>query len=342
MKPEEKLELIRRGTEEIVSEEELLELFEEKDHPHAYIGFAPTGRMHVGYMIPVRKIVDFLKAGCKFTFLIADLHAYLDDNKAPWELLGARFEYYKAGVIGMLKAFGAPLDKVHFMRGSDFEFDRTYIEHVLQMVGDVTLNRAKRAASEVVRFKEDPKLGGFVYPLLQIEDVYALEADISFGGIDQRGIYMLGRDLAPRLDRRKYVCVFTPLLPGLTGGKMSASDPDSKIGLLDSSEDVAKKVNKAHCPQASKEGNGVLAFCEYVLFPHFADAGQDFVIERPEKFGGDLTIKSYEELERIYLADELHPADLKGALSRELAVLLDIVQQHLDESLVKAAYPESL
>ncbi len=340
MDVQEKVALIARNTQEVVSVDELEAVFARKDHPHAYIGFAPTGAMHVGHMIPIRKIVDFLKAGCEFTFLIADLHAYLDDNKSPWELLDARFEVYKQSTMGILEAFGAPLERVNFVRGSDFEFERSYMENVLQMVGDVTLNRAKRAASEVVRFKEDPKLGGFVYPLLQIEDVYALKADIALGGIDQRGIYMLGRDLAPRLNREKYVCVFTPLLPGLTGAKMSSSDASSKIELLDDEKTVSKKVNKAHCPAGEVEGNGVLAFLEHVVFPLKVDAGEEFIIERPEKFGGNVSFSSYAALEEQFVSGALHPADVKQGLAQELTVLLAVVQKRLSADLMRSAYPE--
>ncbi len=340
MNTQEKVALVARNTQEIVSVDELSALFEAKDHPHAYIGFAPTGAMHVGHMIPIRKIVDFLKAGCQFTFLIADLHAYLDDNKSPWELLDARFEVYKQSTIGILESFGAPLERVQFVRGSDFEFERSYMENVLQMVGDVTLHRAKRAASEVVRFKDDPKLGGFVYPLLQIEDVYALNADIALGGIDQRGIYMLGRDLAPRMNREKYVCVFTPLLPGLTGAKMSSSDASSKIELLDDEATVRKKVNKAHCPAGEVEGNGVLAFLEHVIFPLKMDAGEVFVIDRPEKFGGSVSFDSFEALKDAFVSGELHPADVKQGLARELTLLLGVVQQHLSPDVMSRAYPD--
>ncbi len=336
MTPDERYALIARNTEEIVSEDELKALLKEKPHPHAYIGFACTGRMHIGYFVPIQKLVDLLKAGCAVTFLIADLHGYLDDTKTPWELLDARVAYYTAGVKGILAALDAPVDKVKFVRGSDFELDGKYMQSVLRMAGDVTLNRAKRAASEVVRFKDDPKLGGFVYPLLQIEDVYALKADIAFSGIDQRGIYMLGRDLAPRMDRDKYVCVFTPLIPGLTGQKMSASEPASKIDLLDDAKTVTRKVNKAHCPAKEKEGNGVLAFCEYALFPHFD--GRPLRIERPEKFGGNVDFVSYAELEKAFLSGELHPADLKAAVARELNALLAVVQQHIPPDLVDKAY----
>jgi tyrosyl-tRNA synthetase len=341
MTPEERLAIVKRRTQEIIQEEELLELFTKKQHPRAYIGFAPTGRLHIGYLIPLTKIRDLLAAGCEVTFLLADLHAYLDDEKTPWDLLDARTEYYKVAVSEALKALGADLKRVKFSRGTEFQLKEEYTKNVYRMLGEVTLNRAKRAASEVVRFKEDPRLGGFVYPLLQIEDVYALDADIAFGGIDQRGIYMLGREFAESFKRHKYVCVFTPLLPGITGAKMSASDPGSKIDLLDSVEDVSKKISKALCPAGELEGNGVMAFLENVIFPLLHEQKRAFVIERPEKFGGSVSYNIYEHLKSDFVAQKVHPMDVKGALAKELNAILDSVRKGFvsKQDLLKKAYP---
>src|SRR3989344_2133635 len=104
MNVQERFDLIKRGTEEIITEGELKKLLEEKTHPTAYIGYAPTGKLHVGHLIPLLKVADFLKAGFKFKFLIANLHAHLDDRKSPWELLDARSEYYKEMVQAILSA----------------------------------------------------------------------------------------------------------------------------------------------------------------------------------------------------------------------------------------------
>ena len=128
------------------------------------------------------------------------------------------------------------------------------------MAGEVTFSRTKRAASEVVRFGDEPKLGGFIYPLMQNEDFRALDVDVCFSGVDQRGIYMLGREIM----KEKPVCVFTPLLPSLDGGKMggkmSASVEKGKIGLHEDEKSIVKKMNGAWCEQGVVEGNGVLAY----------------------------------------------------------------------------------
>ncbi len=330
-----KFELIKRNTEEIVNEKELKEIMQKKDYS-AYIGFAPTGKLHIGYLIPLVKIADFINAGFKFKFLIADLHAFLDDKKTSWDKLDLRAKYYETAIKAIFKSINVETKKIEFVKGSDFQLGKDYMLDVLHLAGELTLNRCKRAASEVVRFKEDPKLGGFVYPILQLLDPVYMDVDVSFGGIDQRGIYMLGREVLPKLKGRSLTCVFTPLLPGLTGNKMSASDANSKIDLMDSEEDIKKKLKKAYCPEGEVENNGVLAFVKYVIFP----LKESFKISRPEKFGGDVEYNSYEELEKDYVAKKLHPVDLKNQLAIELNNILEPVRKELEKhkKLIEEAY----
>ena len=335
-----RFKLVTRYMEEVVTEEELREVLKKK-HPTAYIGYAPTGTLHIGHFATIRKLADFLEAGLKVKFLIADLHAHLDDEKTPFELLDARSEYYEEGVRGMMDAAGVDQSKLEFVRGSEFQLERNYVLDVLRMAADTTLSRCQRAASEVVRFGDAPKLGGFIYPLMQSEDVVALKADIAYGGIDQRGIYMLSRELLPNLGYKKPVCIFAPLLPGLTGGKMSASEPGSKIDILDPPQEIFRKVEKAYCPAGVKEENGVLAYLEHLLFPLIEARGRCFVVKRDEKYGGDIEYKSYEEVERDFMSGALHPQDLKRAVAEEIVRILEPIRKRFEgkEDLLKRAYP---
>ena len=339
---EESIELVTRNTEEVVTEGELRQLLEEKEKPKAYIGDAPTGQMHTGHFITHRKIADFLRAGFEFTVLLADLHAHLDDLKSPFELLDARSEYYEECIKGMMDATGVDWNDLNFIQGSEFELDEDYILNVLRMSADTTLNRCKRAAAEVVRYGDNPKLGGFIYPLLQTQDVHALNADVAYGGIDQRGIYMLSREILPDFGYKKPVCVFAPLLTGLTGGKMSASEKGSKIDLLDEPKIIEEKIMDAYCPQGEKENNGILEHLKMLAMPVLHSKDKKFVIERPEKWGGDLVYENYEEVENDYLSGDLHPQDLKKAVARELIEILEPIRNRFEEkeALIERAYPE--
>ena len=338
----ERLDLVSRHTQEVVTEEELAELFEAGD-PTAYIGYAPTGEMHIGHFTTMRKLADFLRADIDVTVLIADLHAHLDDNKSPFDLLNARSEYYQIAIEGMIDAAGADPEAVEFVRGTDFQLDEEYTLEMYRMAAETTIARTQRAASEVVRESESPNLGGLVYPLMQSLDVKALDADIAYGGVDQRGIYMLSREILPDHGGESPVCVFAPLLSGLSGGKMSASDAASKVNLTDDPEAVEEKIGQAYCPAGELAENGVLEYLEHLVFPVLAVEDESFVVERPEEYGGDLTYERYDELESDFLSGDLHPADLKPAVATAISEVIDPVRQRLTDrpELLAEAYPET-
>jgi len=338
----ERRELVARHAEEVVTGEELAAVLERED-PSAYIGYAPTGEMHIGHFTTIRKLADFLRAGLDVTVLVADLHAHLDDEKSPFELLDARSKYYRRAIEAMVDVAGADPDAVEFVRGTEFELDEPYTLDLYRAMAETTVSRAQRAGSEVVRQSDNPKLGGLVYALMQSLDVAALEADVAYGGIDQRGIYMLARELLPEHGYDKPVCLFAPLLSGLTGGKMSASDAASKIALTDDPDAIAEKMEAAYCPAGEVEDNGVLEYVRYLLFPVLAERGEPFVVERPEEYGGDLVYDAYEPLEAAFVGEELHPLDLKHAAADALADVLAPVRETLlaEPELLARAYPET-
>jgi tyrosyl-tRNA synthetase len=342
MDTDERLSLTMRHTQEVVTEDELRALFEEREEPRAYIGYAPTGEMHIGHFTTMRKLADFLSAGLDVTVLLADLHAHLDDAKSPFDLLDARTAYYEEAIRAMIDAAGADPDAITFVRGREFELDEEYTLELLRMAAETTVSRAERAASEVVRESDSPKLGGLLYPLMQTLDVDALDADIAYGGVDQRGIYMLSREILPDHGGDAPVCVFAPLLSGLSGGKMSASDAASKVNLNDSPEEVAEKLNDAYCPMGEREDNGVLEYVQHLVFPILDERGEPFVVERPEQYGGDLVYDAYDELEADFLAEELHPQDLKNAAGTYISDVIDPIRTRLNEQpeLLAEAYPE--
>ncbi|MFH0752249.1 MAG: tyrosine--tRNA ligase [archaeon] len=338
MDAQERFELVKRNTAEIIQEDELLDLLQKKKQPIAYIGNAPTGRIHIGYFFWLSKVADFLKAGFKFKILLADLHAHLDDQKTPWDLLDYRVEYYKNVLTAMLEALKIDTKNLEFVRGSDFQLKKEYTLDMYRLSALNTFSRCKRAASEVVRFGEEPRLSGFMYPILQTLDEEYLNADVQFGGMDQRKILMFARENLPKIGYKPRVEIMNPLMPSLTGGKMSSSDSKSKIDVLDSEEDVTKKIKEAHCEAGETEGNGMLAFAKHVIIPFI---GQ-LTIEREEKYGGNSTYEDYETLEKDYAAKKIHPLDLKNAVAKELNILLEPVRKRMakHKTLISKAYPE--
>ncbi|XP_044523927.1 tyrosine--tRNA ligase, cytoplasmic isoform X1 [Gracilinanus agilis] len=337
--PEEKLHLITRNLQEVLGEEKLKEILKERELK-IYWGTATTGKPHVAYFVPMSKIADFLKAGCEVTILFADLHAYLDNMKAPWELLELRTSYYENVIKSMLESIGVSLEKLKFVKGTDYQLSKEYTLDVYRLSSMVTQHDAKKAGAEVVKQVEYPLLSGLLYPGLQALDEEYLKVDAQFGGVDQRKIFTFAEKYLPAMGYSKRIHLMNPMVPGLTGSKMSSSEEESKIDLLDRKEDVKKKLKKAFCEPGNVENNGVLAFIKHVLFP----LKSEFVILRDEKWGGNKTYTAYSELEKDFADQVVHPGDLKNSVEVALNKLLDPIRERFNTPALKklssAAYPD--
>jgi tyrosyl-tRNA synthetase len=328
---EEKISLIKRNTAEIIGEEDLRNLLKGKKSPVVYWGTTPTGKPHIGYLFPALKMADLIKAGFKLKILLADLHASLDN--VPWPILEKRYDYYNAVIPLLLQSIGVDTKEVEFVKGSDFQLKPEYMFDVLRMSSFVSVHDSEKAASEVVKMGNNPKLSGLIYPIMQSLDEIYLEADAQLGGTDQRKIMVLARENLPKLDYSSRVEIMNPLIPGLTaGGKMSSSVEESKIDLIDDPKSVENKINKAYCLEGDLN-NGLLPFVKYVLMTIKGDKGERFTIERPDKFGGKVSYDSYESLEKDFIEKKLHPMDLKKAIVREINLILAPIQKQRNKLL---------
>lgn len=333
---EERVELITRNLQEVIGVEELKTLLAEKKEVSVYWGTMPTGSPHVSYLYPLYKIGDFLKAGLKVKILLADLHAALDG--VPWEILAKRQAYYKALIPEMLKSLGVDVKKLEFVEGSSIQLKGEYFKDLLKLSTHTTVHDANKAASEVVKLGENPKLGGIMYPLMQALDEQYLGVDIQFGGTDQRKIFVYAREFLPKIGYKPRVELMNYILPGLIGQKMSSSVPGSKIDMIDSAEAVQTKINKAACEEGNPN-NGILPFLKYMIMVWKTDNKEKFVVERPEKFGGNKSYSTYEEIELDFVAKKLHPMDLKKSFARELNSLMEPVRSNKKiQQLYKEAY----
>jgi len=173
---------------------------------------------------------------------------------------------------------------------------------------------------------------------MQAADIFHLKCDITQLGMDQRKVNVLAREVGPKLGFWKPVVVSHHMMLGLgkpTSAskdpaermldlKMSKSKPDSAIFMNDPESEIKRKISKAYCPEGIIEENPILEYCKYIVFERI----KTLKIERPEKFGGDLNLNSYKELEDVFAKKQLHPMDLKNSVSNEIIKLLKPVQQH--------------
>jgi len=346
---EEKVALITRNLQEVLGLDTIKSIVCEPDAAKqrplkVYWGTAPTGRPHIGYFVPMTKIGDLLRAGCDVTILFADLHAFLDNMKAPWDLLKFRTQYYENLIKAALRSVGVPLDRLHFVRGTEYELKPEFTLDVYKMSSLVTEHDAKKAGAEVVKQVEHPLLSSLLYPCLQALDEQYLDCDAEFGGVDQRKIFTFSEKYMPMLGYKKRAHLMNPMVPGLNGPKMSSSDQDSKIDLLEDPAGVARKIKKAFCEEGNVTENGLLSFAKAVLFP-LLDGKEPLHFNRPEKFGGPISFNTYEELEDAFAKKVLYPGDLKNGMVESINKLLAPLREAFAtpemQELIHKAYPDS-
>ncbi|KAL3283647.1 hypothetical protein HHI36_006786 [Cryptolaemus montrouzieri] len=341
LSPEEKYNLISRNLQEVLGEDKIKTILKDRDLK-IYWGTATTGKPHIAYFVPMSKIADFLRAGAEVTILFADLHGYLDNMKAPWELLALRVEYYEHSIKAMLKSIGVPLEKLKFEKGTNYQLSKEYTLDVYRLSSVITQHDAKKAGAEVVKQVDHPLVSGLLYPGLQALDEEYLKVDAQFGGIDQRKIFTFAEKYLPQLGYQKRAHLMNPMVPGLTGGKMSSSEDESKIDLLDSAANVKKKLKKAFCEPGNIENNGCLSFVKHVIMP-LLNTGEKFVVPRQADYGGNLEFEKFDDLEQAFAKEEVHPGDLKNAMEIYLNRLLDPIRKIFEEPKLKElaakAYP---
>ncbi len=342
MNPEQKVATIENDPlfEELITKEDLLKLFQEKEHPIAYDGFEPSGQIHIAQgllrAITVNKLTSL---GIKFKFWVADYFGMLN-NKYGGDL--EKIQTVGEYAIEVWKSCGMDLKNVEFVWTSKFyEEHPEYWETVMKLAMNATVSRVLKCGQIMGREESTSNPAAQVlYPLMQAADIHHLNADIAQLGLDQRKVNMLARDVFPKIGLQKPVALHHHMLLGLqfkqsdaTGidrkiaMKMSKSKPDTAIFMTDSKEDVQRKFKKAHCVDGEVEDNPVLEYAKYIVFQLM----DKLDIERPEKYGGNLSFSSYQELEAAFKKGELKSIDLKTGVAAAINFLLEPTRKHFKE-----------
>ena len=331
---EERLELITRNAEEVISLDELKKLLQEDRQFKTYIGFEPSGLVHLGWKITADKINDLINAGFEMTIFLADWHAYINDKYGGnIENIRTCGEYMKDCFI----ALGVDMSKAKFVYASDLVDKSQYWEKVLRIAKNSSLARVRRSMTIMGRKEDeaDADSSKFIYPSMQAADIFELDVDIAYGGLDQRKAHMLARDVAEKLGWRKPIALHTPLLMSLTASdrmdmtdaKMSKSDPDSCLYIHDPPDEIRRKLKKAYCPEGQVEDNPVIDICRFIIFTNQST----FTIKRPDKYGGDLVLTGARDLEDTFQDRLLHPLDLKNAVADHIIALLEPVRAYFED-----------
>lgn len=347
MNTQDRLNLIGQVGEEIIGGEELKTLLESGEQLIAYDGFEPSGQIHIAQgLLRAINVNKMIKAGVKFRMWVADWHA-MANNKMGGDL--DKIKTVGKYFIEVWRASGMDLDNVEFMWASDMAKNPDYWKLVVQVGKSNALKRFIRTAEMMGREESLEKLTGahIIYSCMQVADIFMLGAKVTQLGMDQRKVNMLAREVGPLLGYWKPVVVSHHMLRGLGKPvsdeqdalqrtielKMSKSKPDTAVFMTDTTEDIKRKINKAYCLEGDVKENPVLEYCKYIIFESFDRLKiQSFDVERPEKFGGNLSFKTFKELEETFEKKLLHPMDLKTSVVKYLDQLLQPVREHFEKN----------
>ena len=325
----ESLSYVCKAAAEIVTYEELQERVRDPG-TRGYVGFEPSGLVHIGWLIWMRAFKHLKAAGIDMYLLSADWHAWINEKlRGNLDLIELCGDY----VIACIEAYGVNVPKDRVIHCRDYVNDPDYWHLVLKIAKMTTLARIKRAVTIAGR-KESEAEANFsllLYPCLQVADIFYHKFAICLGGTDQRKAHMLARDVSSKLGLRKPTAIHTPLLSGLRpigatdiiDRKMSKSKPESCIFLHDNKDSVRSKIRRAYCPPKVTDGNPIVEIATLILLPE----GTPLIVRLRD--GSKREYLESNDLINDYANNLIHPLDLKEAVASALVSFLEPIQEKL-------------
>ena len=248
---EKQLEVIKRGTTEIVPENELIDKLKKSKKENRplriKLGCDPTRPdLHLGHSVILRKLRQFQDLGHHIILIIGDFTALIGDptgqNKTRPSLTA---EEIKENAKTYLDQAGKILDreKTEIVYNADWLAPMKF-EDVIRLSSKLTIARMIERDDFSKRYNnnEPISLHEFLYPLAQGQDSVHLESDVELGGTDQKFNLLVGRDLQRDADQDPQVCLMMPLLVGTDGSQKMSKSYDNYIGIDESANDMYGKT----------------------------------------------------------------------------------------------------
>ena len=243
----ENLELLTRGTEEIIPEESFLEQIKSKRKLRVKAGFDPTSPdLHLGHTVLLNKMKIFQDLGHEVIFLIGDFTGLVGDPSGVNETrpvltqdqLDKNAETYKEQVFKILDP-----NKTEIRFNSEW-MNQVDPSEFIKMLSSYTVARMLERDDFSKRYKSQQPISihEFLYPILQGFDSVKLEADVELGGTDQKFNLLLGREVQKHYGCNQQSIMTVPLLEGLDGIKKMSKSLGNYVALEDSPDDMFGKI----------------------------------------------------------------------------------------------------
>jgi tyrosyl-tRNA synthetase len=247
LSPEEQLGIIKRGTVEIIEEEELLKKLKEGRPLRIKAGFDPTAPdLHLGHTVLLQKLRQFQQLGHEVYFVIGDFTAMIGDPTGRSE---TRPPLSREEVLENAKTYEHQVFKILDPEKTNIVFNSTWLsglgtEGIIKLAGKYTVARMLERDDFSKRFKEGVPIyiHEFIYPLLQGYDSVFLKADVELGGTDQKFNLLVGRDLQRAFGQEPQVCITLPLLVGLDGVRKMSKSYQNYVAIQEEPESMFGKI----------------------------------------------------------------------------------------------------
>jgi len=247
MKKNLNLNLIKRGIDELISEDELLKKIKSKKKLVVKAGFDPTAPdLHLGHTVLINKLRHFQQLGHQIIFLIGDFTGMIGDpsgkNKTRPALNEVEIkENAKSYEKQVFKILDPKLTNIRF--NSEWS-NKLGAEGIINLASQYNLARMLERDDFNKRYKSNQTIAlhEFLYPLIQANDSIALKADIELGGTDQKFNLLVGRELQRSYGQEPQVVITVPILEGLDGKNKMSKSLDNYVGIDEAPNEMFGKI----------------------------------------------------------------------------------------------------
>jgi tyrosyl-tRNA synthetase len=243
----ESLELIKRGIDEVLTEDDLVSKLKSKKQLIIKVGFDPTAPdLHLGHTVILNKMRHFQELGHKVVFLIGDFTGRIGDPSGKNK---TRPSLDKEELEKNAKTYSDQVFKILNKDLTDIRFNSEWCEDlgadgIIRLASKYNLGRMLERDDFSKRYKANQQIAihEFLYPLIQAYDSIALNADVEMGGTDQKFNLLVGRELQRAFDQEPQVCITLPILEGLDGTNKMSKSLDNYVGINEAPDEMFGKI----------------------------------------------------------------------------------------------------
>ena len=292
---ESQLELIKRGTAEIISEEDLIAKLKQNRPLNVKAGFDPTAPdLHLGHTVVLQKMKHFQELGHNVTFLIGDFTGMIGDPTGKSE---TRKPLTKEQVLANAETYKEQVFKILDPEKTKICFNSAWLEpltmkETLSLMAKFTVARIIERDDFQKRYKAGEPIGmhEFMYPIMQGFDSVNMNTDIELGGTDQKFNLLVGRDLLRQYGKEAQVAITMPIIEGLDGVQKMSKSLGNYVGISESPKDMFGKL---------------MSITDELMFRYYT-------------LLSDMSLKNIEKMKQDIETGDFHPMTAKKNLAREI------------------------